>query len=125
MPTGQEQLELAVLQSMARRARPENAAALKSQIVSAKVVSRDFTGVGFFTNYEVPEDTVPFPPSRFEGIAHITLEDWGLYAGARFRSGSIATFILAIGGGRLSHLEGLMLESEQWPDDVSSFEVDA
>ncbi len=127
IPAGQGALEAAILATMIRRARPENAAALESQVATASVVFRDITGAGFYTDFDVPAVVPRLPPSKLGGIAHVVLEDDGLYVGARFSDGAIATFMLGISmdqqGGLLRHLEGQMLEVEPWPSDVSKFEI--
>lgn len=51
-------LELAVAEAIAREY-PEAMEALLGQLQNAVVTNRDFTGVGFFTEFEVPKDAPP------------------------------------------------------------------
>ena len=122
-PTGQAELEHAMLVAMTQSARPENAAALSSQIPRGSVTNRDFSGVGCFTEFHIDDGVIDFPRSTLDGVGHIILEDFGLMSGARFPSGLVATFQICIEQGRLKVLEGLTLDGEPWPDDVSKFEI--
>lgn len=51
-------LELAVAEAIAREY-PGATEALLEQLRDAVVTKRDFTGVGFFTEFDVPKDTPP------------------------------------------------------------------
>ena len=51
-------LELAVAEAIAREY-PDATEALLEQLRGAVVTSRDFTGVGFFTEFDVPKDGPP------------------------------------------------------------------
>ncbi|WP_419318024.1 hypothetical protein ACN2C7_15615 [Caulobacter sp. ErkDOM-E] len=51
-------LELAVAEAIARQY-PDATKALLEQLQSAVVAKRDFTGVGFFTEFDVPRDGPP------------------------------------------------------------------
>jgi hypothetical protein len=51
-------LELAVAEAIAREY-PDATAALLGQLQNAVVTNRDFTGAGFFTEFDVPRDGPP------------------------------------------------------------------
>ena len=92
---------------------------LRAQLDRATVTSREFTGVGFFTELEVPED-VPRAPlgervvfdggpgegvgAEFEGLAHG------------------AGFIVFIEQGRLKMLEGFTYD-EPWPPESTRWTI--
>ncbi len=106
-------LDRAVLEVMAGE--PTNdAAALAEQVRRATVVSREHTGVGFFTEFEVPEG-VPLLGDEFhKNLSHVQSEHPELSYGAGF-------VVFAVDG-KLSCLEAFTYD-EQWPDDESKFSI--
>jgi hypothetical protein len=62
-------LEHAVAEAIARQF-PDATTALLEQLQKAVVTSRQFTGVGFFTEFEVPRD-LPMAELAFGPIGHI------------------------------------------------------
>jgi hypothetical protein len=81
---------------------------LQQQYASAKVESREFSGVGFFTEFEVSE-TVPLvePPNFAAGNVDIQLQNLPNGAGC----------VLFIRDGKLACLECYTF-SEPWPDTI-------
>jgi hypothetical protein len=89
-------------------------AALRSQAERARLVSRDYTGAGFYCSFEVPADVPTLSQhSDFEfGDVNATVN--GLKHGAGF--------VIFVRGGRLDTLEGYSYD-ESWPDVVGDFEL--
>jgi hypothetical protein len=85
---------------------------LRDQLDSLQVVSRELTGVGFFTEFSVPPDAPRPPGSPAFRFGDVGAEIKGLRHGAGF--------LLLIEDGCLKMLEGFSYD-EPWPDDVSSF----
>lgn len=111
---GLNELEEAVIGKLLRGDHP-TLAALRTQADRARAVSREFTGVGFWLDFEVPSDVPLLPASQL----NLNLGD--VYAdvdGLLFRAG----FILHVRGGRLDSLEGFTYD-EPWPDTIEHFEV--
>lgn len=83
--------------------------ALREQASRASVVSRTFSGCGFFTELSVPPGSARVNPPNFE-ISDVKLELAGLTYGAGV--------LLFVRDGLLSMLEGYSCGDEPWPDDV-------
>ncbi len=84
-------------------------AALRNQAAAASVRLREFTGVGFFTHFEVPAD-VPRLPFR----GRFVLSDVGAdVEGTEYGAG----FVLFVEDGVLDCLEGFTYTGE-WPADA-------
>jgi hypothetical protein len=104
-----EPLELAVLTMLLDGSHPL-LTRLRDQIPRLSVVSRELSGVGFFTHFAVltPHDAVP--ESLAFGDVEATIE--GLRNGAGF--------VLFVTGGAISMLEGYTYD-EPWPEMVGAF----
>jgi hypothetical protein len=86
---------------------------LRTQAERSRVSNREFTGVGFWTDLEVPEDAPAATPRDLTlGDVYATIH--GLEHGAGFQ--------LLIRGGRLSLLEGFTYD-EPWPGEIAAFEL--
>ena len=88
-------------------------AALRAQYARVHVSRLNWTGVGFFASFEVPED-VPLadPPRMAGGDAVIEL------AGVPHGAGCV----LFVSEGRLECLEGYCYDDE-WPEDAAVLDV--
>lgn len=89
-------------------------AALRRQLQLSRVARREFTGVGFFTYFTVPEDA-----PRASLLAQATLT--GVFAnidGLEHGAG----FILFLSHGQLDNLEGFTF-AEPWPDTIQGFSL--
>ena len=87
---------------------------LRRQLAKAVVSSREFTGVCFFTHFQVPSE-IP----RLSKRERITLDDiavdiQGLQYGA--------SIILFVDDGVLNFLEGVT-PVEPWPDKIKNFKI--
>lgn len=88
--------------------------ALRQQFAASRPVSRELTGVGFFTYFDVPASTprVAVPGRLAFGDVEASID--GLEHGAGF--------VLFIQDGALEMLEGYTYD-EPWPVDVTSFSL--
>lgn len=86
---------------------------LRAQAATARLVSRENTGVGFYCTFETLPDVPLVTPTDFElGDVDATIE--GLEHGAGF--------LLFVRGGRMTVLEGYSYE-EPWPPDVRNVKL--
>jgi hypothetical protein len=108
---GLNALEQAVLDKLLSGDHPV-LAALRIQAEKARLVGREYTGVGFFCDFEVPMD-VPILKGDFH-LGDVTGELQGLANGAGF--------VLFIRNGRLDALEGFSYD-EPWPKEISTFSL--
>ena len=105
-------LERAVLQKLLAGDHPV-LDALRSQLAASLVRQRAPTGVGFFTDIDVPKH-VPGAPTRHSTlrIGDVEAQIQGLEHGAGF--------LLVVSDGYLDHLEGYSYD-EPWPTTVKEF----
>lgn len=89
-------------------------AILRAQAATARLVSREYSGVGFFCSFEVPADAPTLGAGGRLTIDDVNAEVTGLTHGAGF--------VLFVCDGRLDMLEGFSYD-EPWPDDVSGFDL--
>ena len=88
---------------------------LRQQLSCAAVSKREFTGVGFWTKFALPDGA-----QVKRDVPDMTLQDVhaklpGLEHGAGF--------ILFIHGGVLTTLEGYTYVDDQWPESTDEFEL--
>lgn len=87
---------------------------LRKQYEMASVKSREFTGVGFFTNFLIdPEAPVLNPPISFQ-FGDVAADFEGLENGVGF--------VLFIKNGLISLLEGYCFD-ENFPKDITSYKL--
>lgn len=87
---------------------------LRVQAKKARLVSREFTGVGFFCSFEVPADVPNLATRENFGISDVNASIEGLEHGAGF--------ILFVREGRMITLEGFSYD-EPWPENVTNFKL--
>jgi hypothetical protein len=87
-------------------------AILREQFAVATLEGREWTGVGFFTNFAVPATT-----PRVERPRHFDIEDVDAKIAAT-RCG----FILFVRDGALSWLEGFTYGDDEWPAEAEPVE---
>ena len=117
MPLKMTPLESAVLKHLLAGDDPV-LAAIREQLDSAIILSREETGVGFYLNFHLPPDT-----KRLDELFHVrprfTIHD----VGVEFESyEDDASFALWIIDGVLNSLEGFMF-TEDWPEQIEGFKV--
>ena len=90
-------------------------AALRDQFKAAVIISREFTGVGFFSRIAVPDYV-----ERLSGRKNLEIGDViGHLAGLKHEVG----FVLFVRDGALKTLEGFTYGEERWPDEVRLTDV--
>src|SRR5260370_257651 len=89
-------------------------AILRQQSVIAQVKSREFTGVGFCTNYLVPDDSLAIPSRKSFALGGVVGEIEGFQ--------HHVTFVLHIQQGLLSSLKGTT-HDEEWPEEIKTFKL--
>ena len=88
---------------------------LMRQYSSAKVIKREFTGAGFFTDFEIADEdsriseqfnaTIGNTQARLEGLKHG------------------AGFILFVKDGLIEMLEGYTNGNEPWPEKIGKYSL--
>jgi len=87
---------------------------LRDQLRLAEVASREFSGVGFFTQFKFKGPVKLIPRGRALKIGDVEAEIEGLMHGAGF--------LLYIENGALHMLEGYSYD-EEWPLHIGNFKV--
>jgi hypothetical protein len=93
-------------------------AGLRKQLAVADIRSREFTGVGFYVNFDLPKH-VP----RLHEVLRVKPEFW--LTGVKATVDSLehgVGFLLHVKDGLLDFLEGYTY-GESWPQNIRSFEV--
>lgn len=106
-------LDKSVLETMASES-TNDATAFAEQVRRATVLSRQHSGVGFFTDFDVPDD-VPLLGGDFRtelAVVHSEHPDLSNGAG----------FVVFATDGKLSCLEAFTY-GEEWPADESKFSI--
>lgn len=88
--------------------------ALRAQAERARVSRREYTGVGFFCDFDLPSDVAPLPTRSDFRVGDVNASLDGLQHGAGF--------LLFVLNGRLAMLEGYAYE-EPWPKEVRNLEL--
>jgi hypothetical protein len=89
-------------------------AVLRKQAEMARVSSREYTGAGFYCNFDVPPSAPLLPmPGNFH-ISDVSAVVDGLQRGAGF--------VLFVRDRRISFLEGYSYD-EPWPKRIRAFEL--
>ena len=102
-----EELEKAVMEALLTGSDPRFPV-LRIQYGTATVKNRQFSGVGFSTDFEVSSETAKVAPPNFELGNHLLLRLEGLQHGAGV--------VLFVRDGRIQMLEGYTFD-EPWPTD--------
>lgn len=107
MEVSQEELEQRMMELLLQGDHPV-LIGLRQQYAVAKIINREFSGVGFFTTFMVPEDILLVDPPNFEaGSMVIDLENLPNGAGC----------VLFVRKGRLDFLECYTF-IDPWPDRI-------
>jgi hypothetical protein len=92
---------------------------LRQQLTAASVSGREFTGVGFYVDFVVPDDA----PRLDEPVG--TKPDFAFgNVGAIFEDANVEVgFVLFIRGGRMHMLEGYTYGAEPWPKPEGTYRL--
>jgi len=87
---------------------------LKKQYEKSKVTNREFTGYGFYTNFEITDKSLRLESAiNIElGSTHATINDVKNGVG----------FVLFIRNGLIEMLEGYTYE-ERWPQEIKQYSI--
>ena len=88
---------------------------LRYQLTKAHISNREFTGVGFITNFDVPSKAARLSKRERRTIRDVSASIQGIAQGAGF--------VLFVDDGVLNCLEGFAYGEELWPDKVERFEL--
>jgi hypothetical protein len=88
--------------------------ALRSQAERARLISRDYTGTGFYCTFAVPSDVPPLTQYLDFQFGDVNAKISGLKHGAGF--------VVFVRVGRLHTLEGYSYD-EPWPEVLGDFEL--
>jgi hypothetical protein len=108
---GLTEFEQAVVDKLLAGAHP-TLAVLRTQAERARLISREYTGVGFYLDFEVPPDAPTLSSVAAFAFGDVEATIDGLQNGAGF--------VLFVEGGRLSMLEGYSYD-EPWPAEARKF----
>ncbi len=107
MEISQEDLEQKLMDLLLQGDHP-TLAVLRQQYSSAKVIRREFSGVGFFTTFKVPENIPKVTPENISGgNVDIELENMPNGAGC----------VLFVRDGKINMLE-CYSHTDPWPDRI-------
>jgi hypothetical protein len=87
---------------------------LRQQLKASRVAGREYTGVGFYTTFKVPDESQRVPQRKRFTIGDVVAEIKGLAHGAGF--------LLFVENGVLDFLEGFTYD-EEWPTEVTEFRL--
>ncbi|MCL1920728.1 MAG: hypothetical protein FWG50_06575 [Kiritimatiellaeota bacterium] len=96
------------------RERTEQNVLFSKQYAIAKVISREFTGHGFFSDYHVPDSAFALPDK-----ANAYLGCTGELEGVKHGIG----FVLFVQNGVIGTLEGYVNGDEAWPETIGIFKL--
>lgn len=106
-------LEKAVIDELLRR-RGEPFDTIRQQVAHASIAKREFTGVGFFTEFALPADAPVRRDLPDDSIGGVGADFPDLEGGVGF--------MLSIRGGVVTKLEGFTFD-EPWPTSTDEFEL--
>jgi hypothetical protein len=92
---------------------------LRQQVMAASVSGREFTGVGFYVDFMVPDavrrldESLGTKPDFTFGSVGAIFEDVNVEVG----------FVLFVRGGRIAVLEGYTYGSEPWPEPEGKYRL--
>lgn len=107
-------LERAVLDKLLVGDEP-SFACLRAQQQRMRVAKREYSGVGFFTEFTHPPDAPRLQGAKGIRFGDVLADIRGLEHGAGF--------LLFIDDGLITMLEGYTNSNEPWPTDVEAFEL--
>jgi hypothetical protein len=89
---------------------------LRKQYEVAKILDRQFTGYGFFTDFEIMDKSLRIPDNMNREVGNTQAVIEGLKLGVGF--------VLYIRNGFIKTLEGYTYD-EPWPKNITSYSLNA
>ena len=111
---GFEQFEREVMEMIAKE-NPKFEAKIMAQYEKAHVIKREFTGHGFFTNFEVTDPADSLGDGYDNQLGNLTVEFPGVKYGA--------CFVLFIKNGFIEMLEGAVNGDDPWPESITQYKL--
>jgi len=109
-----EAFEKDVMNAILSESSNELAPIIFQQYRSSSVISREFTGVGFYTNFQLHDESLRLKSDDYLRLGNIYAEVNGLKYGAGF--------LLLVKKGAIFHLEGHSYE-EEWPVNITDYKL--
>ena len=94
--------------------KPEFEAQIMAQYDKCRIKSREFTGVGFYTNFEITDPADSFGNGIIEPFGSLHVD----FPGLKYGSG----YVLFVKDGFITMLEGYTY-GEVWPDKITGYKV--
>ncbi|MEN6413984.1 MAG: hypothetical protein ABFC84_14675 [Veillonellales bacterium] len=93
----------------------DNLAVLRDQYAQSAVKKREYSGTGFFTSFEIPDDISKLKTSKSIQLGDVVAEIKGVKDGVGF--------VLFIKNGVIDFLEGYTYGEEKWPKEISEYKL--
>lgn len=107
-----EPIEAAVLKDLFSQ---KNVLFEEEVISEIRIVSREFTGKGFFTDFD---------PSNRLKIGESKYNDRWLNTHATLNSTLVVGFLVYIDSGEITTIEGFTYGDDRWPDVIHDFQIE-
>ena len=111
---GFEQFEREVMEMIAKE-NPKYEAKIMAQYEKAHVIKREFTGHGFFTDFDITDPADSLGCGYNNQLGDLTAE----FPEVKFGAG----FVLFIKNGFIEMLEGYVYGDEAWPDQITEYKL--
>lgn len=109
-----EQFEREVMEFIAKE-KPQFEAKIMAQYEKCRVTSREFTGHGFFTDFEITDPADSFGDGICDPFGSLYIDLPGVKHGAGF--------VLFVKNGFISMLEGFVYGDEAWPEEIKEYKL--
>ena len=111
---GFEQFERGVMEMIAKE-NPKYEAKIMAQYEKAHVIKREFTGHGFFTDFDITDPADSLGEGYDNQLGNLTVKFPGVKYGA--------CFVLFIKNGFIEMLEGAVNGNDPWPDRITEYKL--
>ena len=108
-------LEKEVIENTLKFSNNEVASKILKQYKNSTIVNREFTGVGFFTYFQIDDKKLFLKDNSSLKIGGIHAEINGLKYGAGF--------ILFVENGAINNLEGYSYGDDGWPEVITDYKL--
>ena len=109
-----KQFEREVMEMIAKE-NPKFEAKIMAQYEKAHVIKREFTGHGFFTDFDITDPAYSLGDGYDNQLGNLTAEFPGVKYGA--------CFVLFIKNGFIEMLEGAVNGDDPWPDRITEYKL--
>ena len=109
-----KQFEREVMEMIAKE-NPKFEAKIMAQYEKARVIKREFTGHGFFTDFDITDPADSLGDGYDNQLGNLTVEFPGVKYGA--------CFVLFIKNGFIEMLEGAVNGDDPWPESITQYKL--